>query len=164
MKIDTARLEIRLLTAEQLALWLHDLPRLEQELDCRYGAEPLAGDFRTIVEMQHAATAADPANPQWHSFWFIVRKTDRRVVGSAIFKDLPDPEGNVEIGYGLGKDFEHNGYMSEAVEALCGWALQQAGVRHITAETDADGFASQRLLQKCGFREHSRAKTCWWIL
>ncbi|WP_394369669.1 GNAT family N-acetyltransferase [Alistipes montrealensis] len=54
-------------------------------------------------------------------------------------------------------------HMAEAVEALCTWTLQQEGVRHITAETDADGFASQRLLLKCGFREHSRAETCRWI-
>lgn len=32
MTIDTPRLEIRLLGAEQLSLWLNDLPRLEQEL------------------------------------------------------------------------------------------------------------------------------------
>lgn len=117
MQIGTERLEIRLLTPEHPTLWLDDLPRLEQEFTCRYRAEPLAGDFRTTVE----------------------------------------------IGYGLGRDFEHNGYMAEAVEALCTWALQQEGVRHISAETDADGFASQRLLLKCGFREHSRAETCRWI-
>ena len=163
MTIDTRRLEIRLLDATQLSLWLGDLPRLEREMNATYRAEPLAGVFRTIVEGQLAATAADPANPQWHSFWFLIRKTDRTVVGSAIFKDRPDPSGCVEIGYGLGRGFEHNGYMTEAVEALCTWALQQEGVRHITAETDADGFASQRLLLKCGFREHSRAETCRWI-
>ena len=49
MQTDTARLEIRLLTPEQLTLWLDDLPRLERRLECRYRAEPLAGDFRTII-------------------------------------------------------------------------------------------------------------------
>lgn len=163
MKIDTERLEIRLLDAEQLSLWLNDLPRLEQELNGTYRAEPLASGFRTIVEGQLAATAADPANPQWHSFWFILRKTDRTVVGSALFKDSPDREGHVEIGYGLGPAFGGRGYMTEAVEALCGWALQQPGVSHVTAGTDADGIASQRLLQRCGFRELSRGETVWWI-
>lgn len=152
MQTDTARLEIRLLTPEQLTLWLDDLPRLERRLECRYRAEPLAGDFRTIVEMQRTATLADAASPQWHSFWFLIRKTDRTVVGSAVFKERPDPEGCVEIGYGLGRAFERNGYMREAVEALCAWALRQEGVRHVTAETNTDGLASQRLLLKCGFR------------
>ena len=91
MQTDTARLEIRLLTPEQLTLWLDDLPRLERRLECRYRAEPLAGDFRTIVEMQRTATLADAASPQWHSFWFLIRKTDRTVVGSAVFKERPDP-------------------------------------------------------------------------
>ena len=150
MQTDTARLEIRLLTPEELTLWLDDLPRLERRLECRYRAEPLAGDFRTIVEMQRTATLADAASPQWHSFWFLIRKTDRTVVGSAVFKERPDPEGCVEIGYGLGRAFERNGYMREAVEALCAWALRQEGVRHVTAETNTDGLASQRLLLKCG--------------
>ncbi len=163
MTIDTRRLEVRLLDATQLSLWLGDLPRLEREMNATYRAEPLAGVFRTIVEGQLAATAADPANPQWHSFWFILRKTDRSVVGSALFKDRPDPEGCVEIGYGLGPAFEGCGYMTEAVEALCGWALRQPGVRHVTAETDADGYASQRLLQRCGFRERSRDTSVRWI-
>lgn len=74
MQTDTARLEIRLLTPEELTLWLDDLPRLERRLECRYRAEPLAGDFRTIVEMQRTATLADAASPQWHSFWFLIRK------------------------------------------------------------------------------------------
>ena len=164
MQTDTARLEIRLLTPEELTLWLDDLPRLERRLECRSRAEPLAGDFRTIVEMQRTATLADAASPQWHSFWFLIRKTDRTVVGSAVFKERPDPEGCVEIGYGLGRAFERNGYMCEAVEALCAWALRQEGVRHVTAETNTDGLASQRLLLKCGFRERSRAETCRWIL
>ena len=33
-------------------------------------------------------------------------KTDRIVVGSADFKGLPNAQGEVEIGYGLGKEFE----------------------------------------------------------
>ena len=163
MTIDTPRLEIRLLSAEQLSLWLGDLPRLEQELNGTYQADPLTGMFRTIVEGQLAAVTADPANPQWHSFWFILRKTDRNVIGSAVFKDGPDSGGCVEIGYGLGRAFEGHGYMTEAVEALCGWALRQPGIRRVTAETDADGIASQRLLQRCGFRELSRGETVWWI-
>ena len=80
----------------------------------------------------------------------------------ALYEHLTDKE--VEIGYGLGKEFEHNGYMTEAVQAMCKWALKQENVSHIIAETDIDGFASQRILQRCGFVEKRREETIWWQL
>jgi hypothetical protein len=47
-----------------------------------------------------AKTAADEAHYQYHSFFFLIRKADRVVVGSADFKDAPDENGEVEIVYG----------------------------------------------------------------
>ncbi|WP_154696612.1 GNAT family N-acetyltransferase, partial [Clostridium botulinum] len=99
-----------------------------------------------------------------HSFFFLIRKEDRVVVGSADFKNIPNEKGEVEIGYGLGKEFEHNGYMTEAVKAMCKWALKQKGVRNVIAETDLAGFASQRILECCGFKKYKQEETIWWRL
>ncbi len=164
MIIETERLELYPLTPQQLRLWTEDVPALERELSCSYMAEPMEGFFLEIVKSQADITQADPDNYLWHSFFFLIRKSDRAVVGSADFKDVPDASGRVEIGYGLGKDFQGQGYMTEAVEVLCRWALAQAGVAHVIAETDLDGFASQRILKRCGFQEYSRGETLWWIL
>ena len=72
-----------------------------------------------IVKGQLEKTEKNPDAYLWHSFWFLVRKSDRVVIGSADFKDIPNEAQEVEIGYGLGKDFEHNGYISDAVQAMC---------------------------------------------
>ena len=117
-----------------------------------------------IVKGQLEKTEKNPDAYLWHSFWFLVRKSDRVVIGSADFKDIPNEAQEVEIGYGLGKDFEHNGYMTEAVQAMCKWALEQVNVSHIIAETDIDGFASQHILQRCGFVEKKREEIIWWRL
>ena len=117
-----------------------------------------------IVKEQLEKTEKNPDAYLWHSFWFLVRKSDRVVIGSADFKDIPNEAQEVEIGYGLGKDFEHNGYMTEAVQAMCKWALEQVNVSHIIAETDIDGFASQHILQRCGFVEKKREEIIWWRL
>lgn len=164
MKIETERLEMIALTPDRLALWTNDTAKLEKEMDCTYLAEPMEGIFREIVCGQVDKAQNDPDNYQWHTFWFMIRKSDRSVVGSIDFKDVPSPEGKVEIGYGLGKEFEHYGYMTEAVEAFCRFALQQEGVQCVTAETDLDGYASQRILKRCGFVEDSRGETVWWKL
>ena len=86
------------------------------------------------------------------------------MVGSIDFKDMPDSDGEVEIGYGLGRDFEHNGYMTETVQAFCDWALKQDSVKHVIAETDVDGISSQKILKRCGFKEYARNNTVWWRL
>lgn len=49
--------------------------------------------------------------------------------------------------------------MTEAVQAMCKWALEQENVSCIIAETDIDGFASQRILQRCGFDEKRREES-----
>lgn len=164
MKIQTERLELILLTPSQLNLWIEDIPALEKELNCFYRGEPMDGFFLEIVKGQLKVARQDADNLLWHSFFFLVRKQDRTVVGSADFKCLPDKNGEVEIGYGLGKEFEHNGYMTEAVKAMCEFALKKAGVSHILAETDSDGYASQRILKRCGFRKDRQEKTIWWKL
>ena len=162
--LETERLELVPLTPDQLRLWVEDIPALEQGLKCYYQAEPMEGPFLEIVKGQLEITQKDPGNYLWHSFWFLIRKADRVVVGSADFKDIPNEAKEVEIGYGLGKTFEHNGYMTEAVRAMCAWAMEQENISYIIAETDLDGFASQRILQRCGFYEERRAETSWWRL
>lgn len=162
MTIETERFHLVPLSARQLALWTEDLASLEKELACVYLAEPMEGPFLEIVKEQLRITQSDPEHDVWHSFWLIIRKNDRAVVGSADFKGVPDGHGEVEIGYGLGKEFEHNGYMTEAVEAMCDWAFRQPGVASVIAETDLDGFASQRILKRCGFQQYRQGETLWW--
>ena len=160
VKLQTKQLELVPLTGLQLQKWLEHPEELERQLMCTYRAEPLTGMFRSIVESQLPATKADlDRNYMWHSFWFLIRRYDRVVVGLADFKDLPDENGETEIGYGLGSDFVGCGYMTEAVQAMCNWALSQPGVQHITAETEIENTASQQVLTCCGFREISRGET-----
>ena len=72
---------------------------------------------------------------------------------------MPNENGEVEIGYGLGKAYRRNGYMTEAIKAMCEWALKQTGVSAVIAQTDFDGFASQKVLERCGFKKYSEAET-----
>ncbi|WP_367270577.1 GNAT family N-acetyltransferase [uncultured Clostridium sp.] len=68
------------------------------------------------------------------------------------------------MGYGLGKEYEHNGYMTEAVQAMCNWALLQNCVTKVIAETELDGIASQKILKRCGFNKYQQSETAWWKL
>lgn len=162
--LQTERLLLIPLNLEQLRLWVSNLPALESELECTYAAEPLEGIFLDIANEQIAITQTEPEHYAWHGFWLLIRKADRVVVGLADFKGTPNENGEVEIGYGLGKQFEGRGYMTETVKAMCVWALGQKNVRAVFAETDTDGYFSHRVLQRCGFTKTACADTMWWGL
>lgn len=164
MQIDTEELLIYPLNSEEMSLWINDLSRLENKLGCSYCAESVEGVFKEVVQSQLILALNDlPEFWLWYTFWFLIRKSDRKVVGSLVFKGRPSlGQGDVEVGYGLGKDFEHRGYMATAVKKICEWAKKQPEVRFVTAETEKDKLASQRLLLRCGFEKFKETEQSYW--
>ena len=91
-----------------------------------------------------------PGQWAWYALW-IIEKTDGTPVGDLCFKGLGE-DGVAEIGYGIMEEYQGRGYATEAVRAACQWAFQHPQVKLLEAETEAGNAASQRVLEKCGFR------------
>lgn len=164
MIIKTERLILHLLNPEQLKKLIENVNILEEELNIKYKGEPVEGIFKEIMSNQLQICKKDKENYLWNSFWIIIREEDRVVVGSIGFKGKPNNEGEVEIGYGLSKDFEKNGYMTEGIKQICKWALEQKKISSIAADTDFDNFPSQRILQRCGFEKIEEKDIIRWKL
>jgi len=77
-------------------------------------------------------------------------KSDRRVVGSIVFRGEPDEEGIAEIAYGVEEQSQGQGYATEAVGASVAWALDHPVVKAVQAATFAWHRASVRVLEKVG--------------
>ena len=164
--IETNRLILIPLTANQLSLLANEITKLEQELDFTYKAEPMEGFFRDIVNSQAEKSRNDEANYLFHTFWLIIRKNDRVAVGSFGFKGIPNNGGEVEIGYGLGKAFEGNGYMTESILALYSWSKTRAEISYLIAETEPDNPQSENVLKRCNFVLYRKDENgnSWWKL
>ena len=145
------------LSLEELSLWLNNQAELEKSLNYSYCAEPIEGILRDSIQSQLILGMSDVVpNWVWYTCWFLIRETDNKIIGFLSFKGKPDQDsGSIEIGYSLGKDFEHNGYMTKAVDTLCRFAEQYSEVKKIKALTLIDNIASQKLLIRCGFRKFS---------
>ena len=92
---------------------------------------------------------AHPEQWEWYAIWMIEQK-DGTHIGDLCFKGITE-EGVTEIGYGIDEDYQGRGYATEAVSALVDWAFRQPGITCAMAETEADNFASQKVLRKAGF-------------
>ena len=121
------------------------------------GSDNRLFDLFSYIQSQLILGMSDVVpNWVWYTYWFLIRETDNKIIGFLSFKGKPDQDsGSIEIGYSLGKDFEHNGYMTKAVDTLCRFAEQYSEVKKIKALTLIDNIASQKLLIRCGVRKFS---------
>ena len=128
---------------------LHIYPASREQMEAMIAAEQDEELKKAYSEMLDGCLRV-PAQWDWYAMWMIEKK-DGTHIGDLCFKGL-DENGAAEIGYGILEQYQGQGYATEAVQAACRWAFRHAEVKTLEAETDAGNAASQRVLEKCGFR------------
>ena len=105
---------------------------------------PLKQQSRTEVEKEY------DSQPQ-ESKWFIVEKKDGSKIGSIGYFLAT---GNLlEIGYSLIPYERGRGYCTEAAKILLDYLFLSKSVVRIQAHTDVRNMASQKVLEKTGFKK-----------
>ena len=133
--IVTHRLLIRPMTNEEIRTLM--LKTENEDLRQAYG-EMLSG------------CEANPEQRIWYAPWRISLKKEDTYIGDIGFKGLQENHA-VEIGYGILKEYEGQGFATEAVKALTEWAFANEEVYFVEAETAPENMASQKVLEKNGF-------------
>jgi RimJ/RimL family protein N-acetyltransferase len=98
--------------------------------------------------------AEGPQQAGWWLHFVILGQgpTGRTLIGSAGYKGPPTPDGTVEVGYGIVRDYQRQGYASEAVRGLLEHAFEVPAVQRVIAETLPELVPSIGVLRKRGFR------------
>ena len=154
MVLETIRLKIIPLTADQFSLLLCGIDKLEKEMGLIPSDKSLDTHTRQAMEMLYNESLLHPDNYHWYTNWQIILKSENKSIGSACFMKEPDHEGAVEIGYGINDDYRNNGYMTEAIVCMCRWAFNQKNVKSVIAETNTDNYSSHRVLEKSGMLKY----------
>lgn len=129
---------------------LNIYPLSDSEMENLIAIELDLGMKKAYSEMLEGCRQ-NPEQRIWYAIWNMqLNDGIGRSVGDLCFKGL-NSNGMVEIGYGIKKEYEGQGYMTEAVIAMARWASEQSGVKYVEAETAPDNKASQRVLEKAGF-------------
>ncbi len=161
MKLETPRLEIIPLNSAQKKLLLQGTSFLEQELQLNPSGLELESHTHDAMRYIDELAGKTPDAYPWITNWQIILKSERIAIGSACFMDVPNGLGAVEIGYGIYQKYQRKGYMTEALKAICSWALNQDGVKMVAAQSEPENVASHRVLERCGFINNSAGE---WIL
>jgi ribosomal-protein-alanine N-acetyltransferase len=163
--VETGRLIIVPLTREELELYLQADNKFEGQFRLSETGRTVSPDIKDMVLRFNIEKMKSTQGEAYlfYTFWIIVEKSSRIIVGELGFKGEPLEKGGVEIGYGTMHSQRGKGFMTEAVGGMIGWAKTQPVIDHILAETDEYNVASIRILQKNNFHFlEKKGKMFWW--
>jgi ribosomal-protein-alanine N-acetyltransferase len=107
------------------------------------------------VGLEAGQAAAGTADEDWGHRQVVERASGLVVGGIGFFG--PPHGAEVEIGYGMVPSRQGRGYATEALQTMITMAWADSRVRSVVAGTDPGNVASQRVLEKAGFRRISAA-------
>ena len=87
----------------------------------------------------------------------ITDAASNQALGAAVL--MARKPGTVEIGYWLIPRARGRGFGSRAVALLARWAVTQASLARVEALVVPDNIASQRVLEKTGFRQEGHLRS-----
>ena len=83
---------------------------------------------------------------------------DQRVGVTRVLLGLVDPFGLAEIGYFLLPEGRGRGYATRTVRLVAGWVFDDLGLGRLQARTQPGNVASERVLERVGFRREGVAR------
>ena len=84
----------------------------------------------------------------------IIEKVSGKIIGSTSFGNYSERDKRIEIGWTwLGKDFQGNGYNTQAKELLLNYCFEVLELERVEAKTDVLNKAARSSLLKSGFTQ-----------
>jgi len=150
--IETERLILKPLTHEQLIKYIKPDNSLEAELNLGKSTRVISPDLLEALERSIMPRVADTSkNYLFSTLWTLISKEENIMVGDLCFMGEPNPDGEIEIGYGTYEPFRKRGFMTEAVGGMIKWAKEQPNVKSIIASSLKSNTDSSTILKKNNF-------------
>lgn len=149
--IETERLNLYLIEPADLITLFE-----EPENQRTYDGKPFTNPYRVLIDdkgplaWRVPQVKLDPSLNIWFIRWIVLKSTSE-IVGSISFHAKPNEVGMIEIGLGISRNFQNNGYGSEALKGLWLWVIDQPGVSILRYTVSATNKASVVIINKFGF-------------
>jgi RimJ/RimL family protein N-acetyltransferase len=154
--IRTPRLDLVSMTPEFMDAVLGDrLAEAQEELGAALPADPIDPAVERFLGRRIEQLRKDPDVQKWLARAMVRREGGREMIGNVGFHGAPGvnsasaPDA-LEIGYGVRLEHRREGYATEAVEGLIGWARSE-GIHHFVASVAPDNVPSLAIIRKLGF-------------
>jgi [ribosomal protein S5]-alanine N-acetyltransferase len=156
--LSTSRLNLRRIRssdAEALFLLRSD-PRT-----MKYIPRPPARDHQDVLEWIETVDQGIERNETL--MWAIELNAAASFLGMIGFVSSKPADQRAEVGYMILPDYYGHGFVTEALRAIIQYGFDEMKLHSIEAVIDPENLASERVLQKCGFKKeaHFRENEYW---
>ncbi|TDR80698.1 GNAT family N-acetyltransferase [Paludibacterium purpuratum] len=153
IELRTQRLTLRQLieTDRDFFFQLNRLPAVMRHID------PARSDAVIERKFQQRMPSWTPEVEHWLAL-AVIERTSGRPIGLHGFKLASPPLGPAELGYMFLPDSQGQGFAQEATGAVLDFAFDICGLHKATATVTAGNHASEKLLQRMGFRLEGRLR------
>ena len=161
--LKTGRLKLIPLELNQLIQYRALDDALEKELEINIMKRTITEELKNTIEQYLIPYLhVNPSHLLFATIWVIIHREENVFVGDIGFNAAPSEKGVIEVGYSTYEGFENNGFMTEALSAMCQWAFGHDKVKSIIAQTAKDNFASQRVLTNNAFEIFADVPDYYW--
>lgn len=123
----------------------------------KYIPRPLVKNNEDALE--HIAMIEEKIETNIGINWGISLKDNpNKLLGIIGYYRMQPENYRAEIGYMLSPDFHGKGFIPEAVKRLITYGFEDLKLHSIEAVIDPENFASEKVLQKCGFVKEAHFK------
>lgn len=113
---------------------------------------------RTAFRFRLRRYADDISDGRAYPF-FTFRSEDSALVGGITLSRVQrGVSQSCALGYWVGEAYQGNGYTTAATRAVVRFAFEELGLHRVEAACQPENIASQRVLDKAGFRQEGRAR------
>lgn len=161
--LESERLKLLPLTAENLTLSLEDYEKMQTDLGLSITEAALDEELKYAMKVRLKKVLEDEQNYLWLTNWAIVNTEKNQIVGFIMLKGLPNENGEVIVGYGIDNVYRRNGYATEALKMLTKWIFENPRALFVIADTEKDNIASHKVLKNAGAVKYKEAdELVWW--
>ncbi len=118
---------------------------------------------------------ASYSKKDYYQWAIILKENGSDPIGSIAAVDMNDDISTVHIGYCLGREWWHQGIMSEALKAVMDFFFDTVGVNRIESRHDPRNPHSGMVMKKCGMKYEGTLRSsdrnnqgicdaCWYAL
>lgn len=137
------------LLKEEIELLKNDKNYFENYINLKYDAD-FEFDENGYMQKQYELFKNSRAKLPWLSIWMIVSAKDKSIIGTINFKNSPSKDKIIEVGFFINPSYRNQNYATVALNLISRWAFDN-GIKKITAQTEKNNIASQKVLKKNNF-------------